>query len=416
MFKDKRFLFFDLDGTLIESVGVWNRVDQDLIAFLGGTEAEEAVQARRDELLREFSAAANPYLEYCRALGRAYGSSLSAEEIIARRYQISGKYLTEVIDYKEGAARALKELKSRGLTLVITTTTGQRSVNIYRTSNVNIMKKAPLDEYFSAVYTREDVREIKPNPEVFFRAMEDFGAVPDQCLVFDNSLIGVEAAKNAGLQVAAMYDRYSDPDRAEIDARADFHFHDFGEVLAALERELPLKEGCDGEKYLLEPAEAGDVSAVFALIAARIRWMDRCGIRQWNVTDYLKYYPLEYFAGYQRQGRLWVLRRAGGRAPVAAAILKNRDERWPDGRDACYVHNLVADEGEKGAGAALLRLCEARAARMGQTALRLDCSAGNEKLNRWYESLGFHCAGTMALGKYKGNRLEKTVAKEAREA
>ena len=70
MLKDKRIVLFDVDGTLIESVGIWNQVDGELIRRLGGTPGGEAeVQARRDTKLREFASAPDAYLEYCRYLG-----------------------------------------------------------------------------------------------------------------------------------------------------------------------------------------------------------------------------------------------------------------------------------------------------------------------------------------------------------
>ena len=86
MLKDKKVVIFDMDGTLIDSVGVWNQVDQKLLEVLGETgRAEEDVQAQRDTVLRQYSKAANPYLEYAAYLGRKTGSALPPEEIVSRR-------------------------------------------------------------------------------------------------------------------------------------------------------------------------------------------------------------------------------------------------------------------------------------------------------------------------------------------
>ena len=45
-------------------------------------------------------------------------------------------------------------------------------MDIYRTLNKNINAKAPLDEYFDLIYTREDVSKIKPDPEVYQKAIQ----------------------------------------------------------------------------------------------------------------------------------------------------------------------------------------------------------------------------------------------------
>ena len=57
MFKGKKVIIFDMDGTLIDSVGVWNKVDMALIKELGGLDElnELDIQQQRDKKLREYS-------------------------------------------------------------------------------------------------------------------------------------------------------------------------------------------------------------------------------------------------------------------------------------------------------------------------------------------------------------------------
>ena len=123
---------------------------------------------------------------------------------------------------REGADTLIRWLKERGYTLVIATTTKRSNMEAYRTRNARMMEKARIDDYFTLVYTREDVKEIKPNPEIYLRVMPELGGSPEECLVFEDSLMGIEAAKNAGMQAAAMYDRYSDGEREQINALADY--------------------------------------------------------------------------------------------------------------------------------------------------------------------------------------------------
>lgn len=60
-----------MDGTLIDSVGVWNQVDLRLIQTLGGPAmAEGDVQQRRERFLKEHRDAEKPYLSYCEELGK----------------------------------------------------------------------------------------------------------------------------------------------------------------------------------------------------------------------------------------------------------------------------------------------------------------------------------------------------------
>ena len=103
MFRGKKVIIFDMDGTLIDSVGVWNKVDMELIKELGCLEElnEIEIQQQRDNKLREFSKSENPYIEYCKFLSSKYSSNLTGEETLKKRYDIAQNYLKNEINYKD---------------------------------------------------------------------------------------------------------------------------------------------------------------------------------------------------------------------------------------------------------------------------------------------------------------------------
>ena len=239
MFEGKKVIIFDMDGTLIDSVGIWNKVDMELIKELGGSEElnEFDIQKERDNKLREFSKSENPYIDYCQFLSSKYSSRLTGEETLKKRYDIAQNYLKNEIDYKKGAPELLKLLKEKDFTLVIATTTRRKNMDIYCNENDNIINKANINDFFSIVYTREDAKEIKPNPEIYLRILKELNIRKDQCLIFEDSLIGIDAANNAGIDVVAMYDKYSDMERDEIKEKATYNLNNFDEVIQNLLRE-----------------------------------------------------------------------------------------------------------------------------------------------------------------------------------
>lgn len=243
LFTGKKVMIFDMDGTLIDSVGIWNAVDEELIRQIRTNDAEPGsladLQRQRDEALRRFSREENPYMAYCAFLGQKYGSPLSGDELHTLRYAIAQDYLVNKVDYKPGADAFIRRLKAAGYTLTIATATRKANLDIYRTRNKNLMSKAPLDDYFSLIYAREDAKEMKPSPEIYLRVMNELRAVPSECLVFEDSLVGIEAARNAGMDSVAIYDKYSDGEREQINALATWQARDYAELIDLLPPETP---------------------------------------------------------------------------------------------------------------------------------------------------------------------------------
>ena len=239
MFKDKKVIIFDMDGTLIDSVGIWNKVDIELIKELGESKElnEFEIQQQRDNKLREFSKSENPYIDYCQFLSLKYNSPFTGEETLMKRYNIAQNYLKNEIDYKKDVPELLKILKEKNYTLIIASTTRRNNMDIYCEENTNIINKANLKDYFSVVYTREDAKEIKPNPEIYLRIVNELGVKKEQCLIFEDSLIGIEAANNAGIDVVAMYDKYSDMEREEIERKATYSLKNYEEAIQILIKE-----------------------------------------------------------------------------------------------------------------------------------------------------------------------------------
>ena len=60
------------------------------------------------------------------------------------------------------------------------------------------------------------------------------------CLIIEDSLIGVQAGVNAGIDVAVMYDKYSDGDRDEINRSSQYQFNNFKEIINQVENELEI--------------------------------------------------------------------------------------------------------------------------------------------------------------------------------
>ena len=179
-----RAAIFDMDGVLIDS-GAHHRDAWDLLLReLGhepspegwrltiGRPAEEAVSLLLGRRLDDFEA---------RTLARrkrAHYTRLAERGMLPIR----------------GVAAFVAQLVGAGVPRAVATSASRGDLDA-------VLSQVGLRPHFEVIVTAEDVRWGKPNPDVFLLAAAGLDVPPGSCLVFEDSLVGVHAARNAGMRV-----------------------------------------------------------------------------------------------------------------------------------------------------------------------------------------------------------------------
>jgi HAD superfamily hydrolase (TIGR01509 family) len=104
-----------------------------------------------------------------------------------------------------GAPAFVERLHARGIPLGVATSARRSDV-------IELLGPLGLLDRFDAIVTAEDVRRGKPDPGVYLLAARRLGAPPDGCLVFEDAVVGVQAARGAGMRVIGVATAYEPAD------------------------------------------------------------------------------------------------------------------------------------------------------------------------------------------------------------
>lgn len=188
-----RGAIFDADGTLLDSMGMWDTVGERYLASLG-------IQARPGLRAILFPLSLADCAIYLRD---AYALPLSHQEIEdGINATIRGFYRREV-KAKPGARAFLEELRCRGVGVTLATAT-ERSVIVEGLLTAGLLPL--LDE----IYTCGELGVDKHTSDIYDRARDRMGTRTEDTWVFEDAVHGAKTAFEAGYRVAGVADPYSD--------------------------------------------------------------------------------------------------------------------------------------------------------------------------------------------------------------
>jgi HAD superfamily hydrolase (TIGR01509 family) len=216
-------IIFDLDGVLSDSEPWWSQIDAKLLAKYGVTyrgEYHQNVVGVSYRIAVEF-------------YKKAFGLSVPTEEMMRRRGEIATEFFANRVGLFPKVEEVLQELRQMKLHLAVATSSLSASARPF-------LDRHQLTGFFQVIVTGEEVERGKPAPDIYLRAADKLGIPADACLVVEDALPGVAAAKAANMRAVAIPDRrFVDPD--EYEKKADYVLGSLKE-LPALVRNLVVAE------------------------------------------------------------------------------------------------------------------------------------------------------------------------------
>ena len=202
---------FDLDGTLLDSTGMWENLGERFLLSLGIEPNENLRDEIWDMSLPESAA----------FFKREYALALSEENILARLNELSESVYTNDAPLKSGVKRLLGSLQMLDIKTALATAADK---NLAETA----LARTRISDYFSGIFSCSDYG-AKTSPDIFLKAAELLGVKPQETVVFEDSLTAVQTAKTAGFITAAVFDS-SEKNPDLLRETADFYGENLDEL------------------------------------------------------------------------------------------------------------------------------------------------------------------------------------------
>lgn len=177
-------VIFDLDGTIVDSMGTILRTFQRVFKEEGMAVPEP------EKIAAVFGRGGRGIVLELLGPERSRDAVL-VERLTVRQREISNETLNE-IGVMEGAEETLRALKERGIKVAVATNRGP--------STEKLLDMLGLSEYFDVVVTARHVRNIKPHPEPLLTALDLLGVKPEEALFVGDSDIDLQTGKAAGIK------------------------------------------------------------------------------------------------------------------------------------------------------------------------------------------------------------------------
>jgi beta-phosphoglucomutase len=195
-------VIFDMDGVLVNSEEFINKAACMMFE-------ENGLKVRPEDFVPFIGTGENRYIG---GVAEKYNFPIDIEAAKKRTYDVYLEIIKGALKPLPGVQEFIKKCRDAGKKIAVASSADRRKVE----GNLNEIE-LPLS-VFDAVITAEDVARKKPAPDIFLTAAERLCLEPRQCLVIEDAVSGVAAAKTAGARCLALTTSFS---REELD-KADF--------------------------------------------------------------------------------------------------------------------------------------------------------------------------------------------------
>lgn len=205
---------FDLDGTLVDSMWVWEQIDIDFLSSRGVTPPKNL----KDEITHlTFRQTAQYFKD-------KFNLNDNIDDIVDCWNSMAYKYYANDVKLKEGVIPFLNKLKELNIKIGLATS---NSIPLLEAT----LKNTGIYDLFDSITVTDEVKKSKNNPDVYLLAANKLNVSPKDCVVFEDIIEAVKGARLAGMKVIGVYDDHSADQKSILIENCDKYILSYNDLI-----------------------------------------------------------------------------------------------------------------------------------------------------------------------------------------
>ena len=207
-----KLAIFDMDGLLVDTEQIYLKEFPKILA-------EQGISIALDDMTKIVGQNEKAFVKYFTTLFPEIDLEIAKNKLldILKKRAEDGD-----MKVKKGAINLLEFLKKKNIKIALASSNNRYEINLY-------LEKTNLLKYFECIISGEDIKESKPNPEIFNKVINYFNVKPSETIILEDSFNGIRAAFRSGAN-GIMIPDVLEPDE-EMKEKAKYIFKDLDEVV-----------------------------------------------------------------------------------------------------------------------------------------------------------------------------------------
>lgn len=208
-----RYLLFDCDGTLLDSMEMWNNMAKNILKEYGVDLPME----------KERETASMSHKDACIYYAEHFGNGLDPAVLLERFEEVLVQHYTNEVEMKPHVRAWLDRLHAMDVPMAVASSTDEKLLHM-------AFERLDMEKYFRFVQSVDNTGFSKDSEAYYAKAAERFGTDLSSILFFDDALYALKRAKSVGIETVAVFDAGALDHQDDIRAVGDHYIHDFSEL------------------------------------------------------------------------------------------------------------------------------------------------------------------------------------------